>query len=63
MDDRTPLGLRRLMVLELDASSIAVRLWGLNGDGAYIYKVYTGSMKVIETTHQFVPSFQSIHRE
>jgi hypothetical protein len=51
------------MVLELDASSIAVRLWGLNGDGAYIYKVYTGSMKVIETTHQFVPSFQSIHRE
>ncbi|KAJ8112354.1 hypothetical protein OPT61_g5256 [Boeremia exigua] len=36
MDDRTPLGLRRLTALELDASATAVRLWGLNGDSAYI---------------------------
>lgn len=51
MDDRTPLGLRRLMALELDASSIAVRLWGLNGDSAYIYKVHTVSIEIVDAKH------------
>jgi hypothetical protein len=51
MDDRTPLGLRRLTVLELDASSIAIRLWGLNGDSAYIHKVHTGLTRVIDTNN------------
>lgn len=45
MDDRTPLGLRRLMALELDASSIAVRLWGLNGDSAYITRYTQSQLK------------------
>ena len=51
MDDRTPLGLRRLTVLKLDASSTAIRLWGLNGDSTYIHKVQTRSIKVLDTKH------------
>jgi hypothetical protein len=56
MDDRTPLGLRRLMALELDASATAVRLWGLNGDSAYIYKIHQISIKVINAAHLLYPS-------
>lgn len=56
MDDRTPLGLRRLMALELDASATAARLWGLNGDSAYIYRIHQISAKVIHAARLLYPS-------
>jgi hypothetical protein len=46
------------MVLELDASATAARLWGLNGDSAYIYRMHQISIKVINaaclSTHVFL---------
>jgi hypothetical protein len=55
MDDRTPLGLRRLMALELDASATAARLWGLNGDSAYIYRIHQISVQVINAARLLYP--------